>query len=87
MKQRLFRLILFFSFAAQVGCVSRPISVTIAITNIAVIDVRSGMVQAEMTLVIENNRIEYVGHSHGVVVSDDAHFVDGLYQSLLPVNS
>ena len=66
------------------GCASRSPTVSLAVTDVAVIDIRTGSVRLEMTLVIEGNRIKTVGPSSGVSVPDDARIVDGSGKYVIP---
>lgn len=61
-----------------------PVAADIAITDVNVIDVRNGRVQANQTVLISGNRISRIGASRRIRVSGDARVVNATGLYLIP---
>jgi imidazolonepropionase-like amidohydrolase len=57
---------------------------SLAITHVNVVDVSNGSIQADMTVVIQGNRIAQVGKAATIHLSKDARSVDGRGKYLIP---
>ena len=68
----------------MLACAGSPVQKAIAITNVSVIDVASGEIHPDYTVLVSGNRIGYVGPATSATIPADARIIDGRGKFLMP---
>jgi imidazolonepropionase-like amidohydrolase len=66
------------------ACAGAPVQKAIAITHVSVIDVESGEIRPDYTVLVSGNRISYVGPATSATIPADARIIDGRGKFLMP---
>jgi imidazolonepropionase-like amidohydrolase len=66
------------------ACAGSPVQKAIAITHVSVIDVASGEIRPDYTVLVSGNRIGYVGPATSATIPADAQIIDGRGKFLMP---
>jgi imidazolonepropionase-like amidohydrolase len=66
------------------ACAGAPVQKAIAITHVSVIDVESGEISPDYTVLVSGNRIGYVGPAASATIPTDARIIDGRGKFLMP---
>ena len=66
------------------ACAGSPVQKAIAITHVSVIDVESGDIRYDYTVLVSGNRISYVGPATSATIPADARIIDGRGKFLMP---
>jgi imidazolonepropionase-like amidohydrolase len=66
------------------ACAGPPVQKAIAITHVSVIDVESGQIRPDYTVLVSGNRIGYVGPASSATIPADARIIDGRGKFLMP---
>jgi imidazolonepropionase-like amidohydrolase len=66
------------------ACAGSPVPKAIAITHVSVIDVASGEIRPDYTVLVLGSRIGYVGPATSATIPADARIVDGRGKFLIP---
>jgi len=66
------------------ACAGPPVQQAIAITHVSVIDVESGAIRSDYTVLVSGNRIGYVGPATSATIPADARIIDGRGKFLMP---
>jgi imidazolonepropionase-like amidohydrolase len=66
------------------ACAGAPVQKAIAITHVSVIDVASGAVRSDYTVLVSGNRIAYAGPAASATIPADARIIDGRGKFLMP---
>jgi imidazolonepropionase-like amidohydrolase len=66
------------------ACAGPPAQRAIAITHVSVIDVTSGQIHPDYTVLVSGNRISYVGSATSATIPADARIIDGRRKFLMP---
>jgi imidazolonepropionase-like amidohydrolase len=66
------------------ACAGSPVQKAIAITHVSVIDVASGEIRPDYTVLVSGNRIGYVGPATSASIPADAQIIDGRGKFLMP---